>query len=197
MPRVEILVVSYLGDRDWLVHCLNSERQFCAGFSGVTMLVPEVERAAFASFRESQGVRLACYDRQPDPVLWHLDHQRTKSRADVVCPEADLILHVDSDCVFIDRVTPDDYCLGGRPVHVVKPYWTFKSTPPPWRACTEAAVGWAVHHETMCRLPILHWRDLYPALRRDRLAGHDSERGVCMRLPRRCARPARHAWRRR
>lgn len=141
MPRVEILIVSYLGDRDWLVHCLNSVRKFCAGFSGVTVLVPEVEQAEFASFRDTHGVRLACYDRQPDSVLWHLDHQRMKSRADVICPEADLILHVDSDCVFTEPATPDDYCLGGRPVHVVKPYSTFRSALPPWRACTEAAVG--------------------------------------------------------
>lgn len=165
MPGVEIFIVSYRKDRDWLVHCLNSVRQFCEGFRGVTVLVPEVERAEFASFPESHGVRLACYDRQTDPVLWHLDHQRMKSRADVVCPEADLILHVDSDCVFTERATPDDYCVGGLPVNVVKPYSAFRSALPPWRACTEAAVGWAVHHEAMCRLPILHWRDLYPALR--------------------------------
>lgn len=165
MSRVEILIVSYSKDRHWLVHCLNSVRKFCEGFSGATVLVPEVERTDFAAFPESHGVRLACYDRQADPVLWHLDHQRMKSRADQVCPEADLILHVDSDCVFTERATPDDYVRGDRPVLVVKPYATFMSALPPWRSCTEAAVGWAVHHETMCRLPILHWRGVYPDLR--------------------------------
>ncbi len=165
MLAVEILIVSFSKDRDWLLHCLNSVRKFCEGFSGTTVLVPEVERNEFASFARSHGVRLACYDRQRDPILWHLDHQRMKSRADEVCPDADLILHVDSDCVFTERASPDDYLLRGRPVHVVKPYASFKSALPPWRACTEAAVGWAVHHETMCRLPILHWRDLYSALR--------------------------------
>jgi hypothetical protein len=165
MQRIEILIVSYLLDRPWLVHCLNSIRMFGEGFSGVTVLVPRAERTDFEKLTSVHGVRLASYDRHANPARWHLDHQRMKCRADQVCPDADGILHLDSDCVFTERVTPDDYLRDGRPVLVVKPYAAFTSTLPPWRDCTEAAVGWAVHHETMCRLPALHWLGLYEALR--------------------------------
>jgi hypothetical protein len=165
MPGVEILIVSYRTDRPWLVHCLNSVRKFTDRFSGVTVLVPEQERDDFTEFTRSHGVRLACYDRHRDAKRWHLDHQRMKCWSDAVCPEADAILHVDSDCVFTEHATPDDYVRDGRPVLVVKPYAAFTTAVPPWGECTSTAVGWTVEHETMCRLPVLHWRGVYGALR--------------------------------
>jgi hypothetical protein len=165
MPRVEILIVSYRPDRPWLVHCLNSIRKFADKFSGVTVLVPQQERDDFDGLTQSYGVRVACYDRHKDAIRWHLDHQRMKCRADEVCPDADAILHVDSDCVFTEPATPDDYLRDGHALLVVKPYAAFTTPLPPWGPGTAAAVGWSVEHETMCRLPALHWRGIYGALR--------------------------------
>lgn len=107
--------VSYRQDRDWLAYCLKSVQKFCEGFGGVTVLVPEVERADFLMVTDAPGVRLWTYQRHLNPRLWHLDHQRMKSRVDEICPDADAVLHIDSDCVFTERVTPNDYLRDGRP----------------------------------------------------------------------------------
>jgi hypothetical protein len=48
---------TYLLDRPWLVHCLNSIRMFGEGFSGVTVLVPRAERIEFEKLTQAHGVR--------------------------------------------------------------------------------------------------------------------------------------------
>lgn len=161
-----ILIVSYGKDIPWLEHCLNSVRKFASGFGETTLLVPRSEAPMFMRFPKSHGVRVMWYDRTTNAKLWHLDHQRMKCRADEVCPAAQMILHVDSDCVFTEPVTPQDYLHDGKPVLLVQPYSTMGKDVPPWQRCTAAAIGWEVTHETMRRHPALHHKGIYGDLRR-------------------------------
>lgn len=164
--RVEILIVSYAKDIQWLLHCLNSIKKFASGFSQVTVLHPLQEGAQFYTLPKQYGVRLMNYKRVNQASHWHLDHQRMKCRADEVCPGCEFIVHVDSDCVFTEHVTPDDYFVDGKPVLLIQPYSTFTGEVPPWKESTHTAIGNDVKYETMRRHPAVHHRGLYADLRK-------------------------------
>src|SRR5437762_5932895 len=106
--RTSILIVSFLQDLPWLKHCLRSIDKFATGFGETVVLVPEEELWRFSKALcelplradTQDSIRLASYHRTPRQEYWHLHHQVMKCRADKWCPDADFVLHTDSDCIF-------------------------------------------------------------------------------------------------
>jgi hypothetical protein len=146
---------------------LNSIRKFARGFGPTTLLVPEQESNVFIEFCRDFATpefHLRTYPRIDDPLLWHLDHQRMKCRADEVCPKADFILHTDSDCVFAEPVTPQDYFKAGNPVMWMESYERLGESVP-WQPVVERALGYRVTHEFMRRHPQVNPRGVYADVR--------------------------------
>lgn len=163
--KVEILVVSFLPDKPWLLHCLRSIQKFAHGFSQTTLLVAEQELKNFADLQDQ--CRLATYRRAEDPKLWHLDHQRMKCRSDEVCPEADVVFHIDSDTFFTDHITPEDTCPGGKPMLVIGSYAEIERQgyQMPWKPVVDFVMGGDNKFETI-RLPHpCYWRGTYRDVR--------------------------------
>lgn len=161
MPKVSIMIVSYAHDLPYLRYNLQSIDKFCAGFSGVTLVVPQQEASHFASLAAAHRCDLKTYDRTPDKVKWHLDAQCQKCFADKYCPDADFILHTDSDCIFTEPVTPDDYFQDGKPVMVIKP-WPSGN---PWKQVVDSVLKSDSKFSTMERHPQVNPKLLYPLLR--------------------------------
>lgn len=162
--NVEIFIVSYLKDKPWLEYCLRSIDRFCGFFSGVTVLVPEQEVEKFKDLHLSNHeFRLRSYDRNYPESHWHLGHQVEKCFADKWCPDANYILHTDSDCIFTEPVTPEDYFVGSHPVLLIESYnhMGFSN----WKLQTEQVMGETPRYETMRRHPAVHHRGVYPDLR--------------------------------
>jgi hypothetical protein len=95
-----------------------------------------------------------------------------KCKADEICPIADFILHIDSDCVFTDNVTPDDYFVNGNPVLLYQSYESLFRLQGGatggygnWQNVTSIALGWKVLNETMRRHPSVHYRGIYKDMR--------------------------------
>lgn len=158
--RVEIFIVSYLKDLEWLKYCLASIEKFATGFSGVTVLVPSDEAERFG-FVGKAGVRLENYAAPANHKLRFLAHEIQKCRADEWCPKADYIAFVDSDCIFTERVTPEDYFVKGKPVLLMQPWGK-----EPWKAPTDSALGWDTKHNLMCRHPAVHYRWMFAGFRK-------------------------------
>lgn len=159
--KTEIAIVSWAKDIEYLKGCLSSIRKFASGFSGVTLLVPEQERNQFSWVQE---VDLKTYDRVADSRLFHLQHQAMKCRADEWCPDADLIFFMDSDCFFIEPVTPADYLVNGKPVLCIENFARLGGNP--WKATTDRALGINSQFETMRRHGAIHYRGLFPEFRK-------------------------------
>lgn len=157
-PKVEIFIVSYSKDIEYLRYNLQSIRKFASGFSGVTLLVPTHERHLFAELAAGFFVKLRHYKVHDDPTKWHLGHQIEKCRADFWCPGVDYILFSDSDCIFTEPVTPADYIVDENPVLVVEEYSRLQNVP--WQATVEAALKRPAKYLTMMRHPAVH----YPAV---------------------------------
>ncbi len=162
--KVSILIVSWLQDLKWLEYCLRSIAKFASGFHQTVVLVPEQE---ISEFRErlplSNDVSFATYHRTSDKSKWHLHHQVMKCHADLWCPNADFVLHTDSDCVFSNTVTPSDYFIEEKPVMLMEPYVKLKYNP--WQIPTQNTLKRLVPHEFMRRHPQVNPVSVYPGLR--------------------------------
>jgi hypothetical protein len=180
--RTDIVIRSYWKDFAWLDLCVAGIREHCRSFGETIVVVPRSSAPWLARAPKLPAdVRIELTRDFPDD---YLGQQVTKLHADTFS-SADLICHVDSDCIFTSRTTPADLLEDGRPVIATRPYadldrhW-------PWRAPTEAALGWEVDLDFMQRPPFLYPRWLYPALRAHVSATHaeDVETYVGRRPPR-------------
>lgn len=164
--NVSILYVTFQRDLEWLRYSLDSFKKFASGFTGVTIVVPTWDVGKFLQFEKYSTndcpVLIKNFLEYPGKGFVH--HLAMKCYADVFCPNASQILHMDPDCLFRDRVTPDDYFQGGLPVLLIEPYDHIKNVHPArynWKAVTEAALKFNCTHETMCRHPAVHHRETY------------------------------------
>lgn len=168
-PTVDIFIVSFAKDEEWLWYCLKSIRRFCVGFKRVVVLTPQQEASVFARHRaEFRGwaYRWPTYKEAPAP-LGFLHHMVQVCRADGFC-KSDLVMHVDSDCVFHTIAKPSDYMHNGKPILQIEPYAHLKSAHPNryyWKTVVDAALGCDATHETMTRHPSIYPRELYPLVR--------------------------------
>ena len=168
-PRVDIHVVSCRKDLEWCRYAIRSIRKFASGFGGVTLVVPESDAARFAGMADT----LVTFRQK----IWRgfLHHMIMVQRADEACPHADFVAHMDSDCVFVEPVTPDDYVRRGKAVMMRERYERIRAayTGPyqsgarrlQWKPITERVLGFPVEYETMVRHPSVHPRWLYAEVR--------------------------------
>lgn len=167
--KTDIFIVSFLKDVEWLKLCLRSIQKFATGFEQVMVALPSQDMFEVINIlaKDENGkwtfpVHTRSYSDDPDNG--HMMHQVQKCCADVYCPQADFILHMDSDCIFTEPVTPGDYLVDGKPVLLID-LWENVGAAQIWRGPTERAVGWNTLHETMRRHPAVHYRWIYYALR--------------------------------
>jgi hypothetical protein len=142
---------------------VRSVLKYASGFSGITLVIPSRDRVHF----EGLPVRFFEYDVIPDKGMLH--HMVMVCRADETCPDADYIMHMDSDCVFIESVTPDDYFKDGKPMLMRELFSAIKTYHPGryrWKSVTERILAFYVKYETMVRQMAVHPRHIYGEVRR-------------------------------
>lgn len=168
--NVSILIASYARDYAWCEYNLKSIRKFAKGFHSVTLLVPSQDAALFLKLEQAYSttelpVLIKHYVVMPGKEFNH--HQAMKCYADVYCPQANFILHTDSDCIFTAPVTPGDYFVGDKPVLLKRSYADIIAKGGEhagsvwWQAQTERALGEPCPYETMRRHPAVHPKGLY------------------------------------
>lgn len=168
--RTHLNYVTFARDLDWMRYSLESFKKYCTGFSGVTIVVPYWDVDKFLKYESFSTpecpVLIKNFLEYPSKGFVH--HLAMKCYADVFSQSADLIMHMDPDCLFSAPQTPDDYLVDGNPVLLVEPYEVLKTVHPArfhWKGVTEMALGFDVSHETMCRHPAVHHRATYRGVR--------------------------------
>lgn len=165
--KVEIFIVSCEKDIEFLRFCLKSLQMFAAGFSGITLAVPTAQKQLFGWVQGGiGGVKIITFDEQPGKG--HLAQMIMKSRADELCPHADAIMFVDSDCMAWRPFALDDFVLDGKLLSVTELYeecGKYNHHRLNWQTTVEKATGLKPRHEFMVRHPQVH---LSAVLRRTR-----------------------------
>ena len=161
--RTDILILSWAPDAQWLSYCLKSIQRFARGFGGVTVVYPGQDDAILRPVCEQHHALPYPYD-EPAPPLGHLAQEIAKCKADLYCPAASHVLHLDSDSIFIRDTSPEDYMQAGRPV-LVHRRWEDVSDAICWRQPTARALGWDPPYETMARMPLMYDARVYSMMR--------------------------------
>lgn len=173
--KTDLFIRSYHRDFEWLRYCLASIERYCRGFGAVIVVTPRSSEPWLRRVRASMPgwVRFeVCEDYADD----YLGQQVTKLHADAFT-DADLICHVDSDCIFERLTTPDDVAPLGRPRVYTHPTATLPRHWP-WTAPTASFMGETPTHDFMQCPPFVFPRWLYGRLRAFCVARHGVSLGT-------------------
>lgn len=163
-PVMEIMIVAFHRDIEFLRYCLKSITKFAKGFSGVTLVVPSAEAKLFSWVGALAKVKY--FDEAPGKGMLH--HEVQICRADEWCPLAEAILLMDADCMFWRPTTPADFAPDGKLMLVRELYAEAGRRNPNrliWQKCVEGALGFKPDYETMVRHPQVHYREVFKAMR--------------------------------
>lgn len=175
--NVEIFVISVAKHFSHLQYALKSIQKFARDFSRCRLLIPRDDIGKFnhevmpivPDFANGVPLLVEGFDEWPNQGM--LAHMYAIMCSDQYCPDADIIMHFDSDWVFTEPVTPQDFLVDGKPLIM---YGTFdwlvsqvQSNLKMWQDATENAIGKPVPIETMRWPRLLFWKDLYPMARRE------------------------------
>jgi hypothetical protein len=158
----DLFIVTYAPDARWLQFCLRSIVKYARGFRRTLVLFPAAELMDFSNLiEEFKNFPIIFKSFNERPGQGHMHHNIVKCRADLYT-DADFITHIDSDCVLMGVLRPEDLLTNGK-ADVI--YTKFSDCQSPWQAVTENALRCRVDVETMRRHPFTYPRFLYGALR--------------------------------
>lgn len=167
--KTSILIITYQKHFQWLAWCLRSIDRFASGFDEVLVVVPNTTPAReIASLTQIYNGRVRLHWSGFDewPGLGFLHHEYQTICADQLLPGADFVLHMDSDCVFCEPTTPEDYFVGGKPVLIGAAFdWVVNTFRNPnfyhWQTAVKKALGGESTLEFMRRHPAVHFKAVY------------------------------------
>lgn len=182
---VEILIVTYSKDFNWLEYALRCISKYASGFQGVTVAHPAHEAALFTQLHRFDyrfRLRLHAYDEVPGKGF--LQHELKMAHADSITPEGtDFVMHMDGDCMMKMRNDLEDYFLNDKPIYIWRTWDSLSSTDPRdptrkvvsdcimWKEPTAKQVGFHSDAYTMCRHPTMFPIGFYKRYR-DHVSSH-------------------------
>jgi hypothetical protein len=165
MSTHEVFIASYEKDFPWLDVNLRSLRRFSEGFLPPVVCVERHEVRSAKQYTD--GAHLCAKDGR-GPGTGFLRAQIAMMCADIMCPSADYIYLLGSDCMAFRRFAPDVYWFRDKPVMLYNSYAELGNMDAVgmWQGSTEQVLGFSCPNETMRRLPLVYPRELFPAVRK-------------------------------
>lgn len=163
--KMSILVRTWHQDSPWLPYSLRSIQKFTSGFERVLVVAQENDEPIIRPICAECGVEYRSVEN--DTCDGYIAQQITKMKADEYLPEADFILHHDSDTLFMLESKPKHFIsapFGHRAIILMQDYATLDGSVP-WQKPTEMALGSPVQYEFMRRHPLVYPRWLYKEAR--------------------------------
>lgn len=168
----QVLIATYHKDFIWLGPCLASLKKFSKGFLPPVISVAPNDyygaRAVVNKHYEEATIVVDCDPR--GEVKGNLRAQMSMMHGDRLCPTADYVWLVGSDCMVHKEFTPEPFFRDGKPVMLINTYEHLLKYVPraciqPWQQGVEGALGFSPNYEYMRRLPLMYPRDLFIATR--------------------------------
>ena len=182
MSTHQVLIASYSKDFVWLGPCLASLKKFSVGFlPPVISVSPDdaegVKEVVNRNFPEATFV-IHCDER--GKTKGNLRAQLSMMSGDRLCPQADYIWLVGSDCIVSSEFKPEPFFSGDKPVMLMNSYGHLLKFVPaacilPWQLGVEKALGFSPNYEYMRRLPLMYPKRLFGFAREAVCARHACE----------------------
>ncbi len=169
----DLLIVTFNRDFPYLKYCLRSVDKFARGFTQVRILVPHEDVnavtemiAAMPKTSPTPMMALGYAEKPGKGMLWHM---RQIMYADT-WSTADVIAHMDADCVFDSEVDPAIHFMdpNGRIILRYEPFNSIikrHDSMSRWQECTQKILPFPVRHETMRAHPEVYHRSTYELAR--------------------------------
>jgi hypothetical protein len=167
--KSQTLICSYAADWEWLAYCLQTLQRFSVGFLPPVICVDthDAVEAGKIIDRWFPLAHLRVYPGRPHQGM--LRAQLAMMRADQLCPRADNIFFLGSDCIALDTFTPDPYLSpDGRPAVLHSLYANLTGSNAnaiPWRQGVNRVLGFNPDSEYMRRLPTVYPRSIFAPMR--------------------------------
>lgn len=168
MNTHRVLIASYKKDFVWLPYCLRTLSKFSRGFLPPVVSVSTEDAAEATEICVLNYPGATVFVKDGPPGLGNLRAQISMMNGDILCPGADYVWLVGSDCVVSREFTPEPFFRNGKPVMLVNSYaelFRCSLAMKPWQDGTENAIGWKPELEYMRRLPLIYPRELFPRVR--------------------------------
>jgi hypothetical protein len=163
MSSIDVFIRSYYRDFRWLALAIRSMEQFVTGYRQLVVVVPEgsLARLDFVGSCSSKNVVFkSCADFAND----YIGQQVTKLHADLYT-EADFILHLDSDQIFVTACDLRERLFESGKLKMSVNWSGRRPTNDGWRRCCDSFFGHAFTCDLAAPLPLAVPRHIYAALR--------------------------------
>lgn len=160
----------------WLRECFRSIAKFASGFRHLHLIVPAGEGNEVGkiwldawsefSYRADEQPELIAHELREWPGKEFLFSMLQVLNSDVICIDADYIVHLDSDCIFTEPVTPLDFIIDGRPIMIRALYSELPNDQQQWQSRVQDATGLEAPWESMTRHPEVYIPETYVNARR-------------------------------
>ena len=167
--KVDIHICSYARDFRYLFYCLRSIVKFTTGFNQVNLLIPTRDNEVFLEsipndLKNLLGsfINVIYFDEWENKGMLH--HEYKVITADIDCPNADYILHFDSDIIIMKEMSVNEFFYENKPILFHTPYTTLGKIDEIillWQIAVTNALGWVPEHEFMRRRFLTYNRNLY------------------------------------
>lgn len=143
-----IFIRTYSKDLVWLNYALQSIHKFGKGFLEIVVCIPENQKHLLDHLTAERVVTCPVYEND------YIGQQISKLNAHRYC-NGDYILFTDSDCIFTEPFTPDDFMRDGKPI-LLKTHYSKVGDAIAFQKPTEKCLGRKVEYEFMRRHPSLY-----------------------------------------
>lgn len=168
---MEIIIVTFARDFVYLEYCLKSIDKFASGFELVTILIPQNDMpmlmGLFPRWDIKSTIRIKTMDEWPGAGFLHHEYM-VMTTDQWRCGKSQFTCHIDSDCIFIEPVTPEYYLQDGKPILRYEEFDTLCARHPShrqWEDCTAQCLPYDFLYETMRTHPEVYHIDTYARAR--------------------------------
>ena len=160
MIKASLFTVSFAGDAPWMPFLLRSTAKHVTGFHEHVIAIPNRDYHIFNRFGLTKE-KIVTFD-ESGFKNGFMAHQYYVMLADHFC-SGDVVVNVDSDCIFTSPVTPETYTDGDKCVNLCTKYGATCDSP--WRPGVENLLQRSVEYEFMRRHGNTYPINLYAKLR--------------------------------
>ena len=146
--KVSIFIRTYSKDLVWLDYALRSIHKHAKGFYEIVVCIPENQKDLLSHLTAERVVTCPVYQND------YIGQQISKLNAHKYC-KGDYILFTDSDCIFTEPFTPEDFMRGGKPI-LLKTLYSKVGDAKAFQGPTEKCLRFKVDYEYMRRHPSLY-----------------------------------------
>ena len=171
--KTNIHICSYARDFRYLFYGLRSIVKFTSGFNEVVLFIPIKDENLFMQsipndLKDKLGnfIKVIYFDEWENKGMLH--HEYKVLTADIDCPDADYVLHLDSDNIITKPMDVCEFFCEDKPILFHTPYKVFEKDDPNvlfWQIAVTNALGWVPIHEFMRNRFLTYKRTLYSKTR--------------------------------